>query len=177
LTNHPAYYPAFSPDGKQIAFVSDREGPPDRYHLYVMNADGTGVVKLTHDFVAEYKPAWSPNGHFLAFVRRFGGQTEIYRINADGTNPINLTNHPDVDVNPTWSPDGTQIAFFSTREGGGIYMMNADGTGVVRLTPPGGPGQAAWYGLAWYGPRNLAVTPHPKWLTTWGWIKGLGETR
>lgn len=170
LTHHPARDggPTFSPDGKKIAFLSDRDNPErfPQYNLYMMNADGTDVLKLTDDFsVSNSKPSWSPDGRWIAFTRG-DLRSDIYRINVDGANLQNLTNHPTFDASPTWSPDGRQIAFYSSREGGGIYMMNADGTGVVQLTPVRG------VGLDWYGPKPRAVTPHQKWLTTWGWLKG-----
>lgn len=67
LTNHPSAdtEPAWSPDAKKIAFVSDRGGTPN---VYVMDADGGNVRQLTKDKAAAVTPRWSPDGNKIAFV-------------------------------------------------------------------------------------------------------------
>jgi hypothetical protein len=135
LTNHPAWddYPAWSPDGTKIVFVSTRVS--DNFDIYVMNADSTGLTKLTNHSGYEFNPAWSPDGTRIAFTSVQLGNFEIYVMNTDGTGQTNLTNSPHHEDSPVWSPDGTRIAFFGGRDGGAdIYVMNADGTGVTRLT-------------------------------------------
>ncbi|MBI1928203.1 PD40 domain-containing protein [Candidatus Poribacteria bacterium] len=94
--------PAWSPDGAKIAFVSTRDGNNE---IYVMNADGTNPMNLTHHPASELYPAWSPDGTKIAFVSGRDGNAEIYVMNADGTNPVNLTNHPANDTTPSWSPN------------------------------------------------------------------------
>ena len=113
---------AWSPDGTKIAFTADRAG--DR-RIFVMNADGTDLVKLTDHPAGSGAPAWSPDGRRIAFtVQRFGND-EIFVINADGTELVNLTRHSADDAAPAWSPDGHRIAFTSNRSGNNeIYMMN-----------------------------------------------------
>ena len=114
---------AWSPDGTRIAFIADRAG--DR-RIFVMNADGTGLVRLTDHPAGSGAPAWSPDGRRIAFtVQRFGND-EIFVINADGTELVNLTHHAADDAAPAWSPDGNRIAFTSNRSGDNeIYMMDA----------------------------------------------------
>ena len=110
--------PAWSPDGSEIAFSSDRGGFP---RVYVMNADGTGVRRLS-DVEGEY-PAWSPDGERIAFASNVGGTTpfgdpayDIFVMDASGRNVRNVTSSPETyDMYPTWSPDGMWIAFGSTR--------------------------------------------------------------
>jgi len=135
LTNHAAMdeLPAWSPDGKRIAFSSRREGGSD---IFLMNGDGTGLTRLTRltDMgLYAFHARWSPDGKriaFQSFVR-----PDIFVINVDGTGLTNLTNHPANDGSPDWSPDGRKIAFVSDRDGpGDVYVMNADGTEPVRLT-------------------------------------------
>lgn len=98
------------PNGK-IAFVSDRDGGRD---IYTMNADGTGVQKLTNLGQCS-GPVWSPDGNRIAFThRRADGFDKIYRINADGTglSLLYITEaFPAHQRNPSWSPDGTKITF------------------------------------------------------------------
>ncbi len=126
-------WPAWSPDGAKIAFGSWRE--QNNYEIYVMNADGTGVTRLTSDPASDYTPFWSPDGTKIAFASDRDGNFEIYVMNADGTGVVRLTNDGRFDLGPAWSPDGLKIAFTSFRSGQPeVYVMNANGTGLVPLT-------------------------------------------
>ena len=113
LTNHPTGdgSPAWSPDGRQIAFSSNRDRKDDdgeNVEIYVMNADGTNPTNLTNHPAKDSGPDWSPDGLQIVFTsdrdRNDDGtkNVEIYVMNADGTNPINLTNHPARDSSPSW---------------------------------------------------------------------------
>jgi Tol biopolymer transport system component len=118
--------------GGKIAFMSLRDGNPE---IYMMDADGNSLTRLTNHPAQDSYPAWSPNGQRIAFTSNRDGSPEIYVMNADGTGVTRLTNHPAQDSYPAWSPDGQRIAFTSDRDGNDeIYVMNADGTGVTRLT-------------------------------------------
>jgi Tol biopolymer transport system component len=116
----------------RIAFVSSRDGNAE---IYAMNADGSGLVRLTNDPATDQSPAWSPDGSRIAFVSDRDGPLNVYTMNADGTGIVRLTADTASDLHPAWSPDGRRIAFESTRDGASpqIYVMNADGTDVVRL--------------------------------------------
>ena len=141
-------YPTYSPDGTKIAFRAGAdliEGNGDE-EIYVMNADGTGVVQLTSNGDFDSAPSWSPDGTQIAFERAPAAtldpasgvepeEKDIYVMNADGSDVRQLTNTPGKEEGPVWSPDGTKIAFSSDRDGQQeIYIMNADGTGQRRLT-------------------------------------------
>ena len=97
--------PSWSPDGKRIAFASDRKGDGLNYEIYVMDADGGNPQRLTENRRFDQDPSWSPDGEQIAFWSNREGDlhnTEIYVIDADGGNPQNLTNHPRGDVTPAW---------------------------------------------------------------------------
>src|SRR5947208_1040639 len=128
---------AWSPNGAQILFLSDREDGDEE--IYVMNADGSGVTRLTHSPGRDEgdRAGWSPDGTRIVFSSdRDAGQLHVFVMNADGSAVTQLTSGDFVDDDPVWSPDGQRIAFHSTRDGGDedIFGMNADGSGVTPLT-------------------------------------------
>jgi tol-pal system beta propeller repeat protein TolB len=140
LTDNAAkdYMPAWSPDGKTIAFVSDRDG---LQYIYLMDPDGGNPRRLSTNEYPELSPAWSPDGSRLAFFSGNNDVTNIFVAGADGTGSVNITKQ-DTGFNedPTWSPDGTMLAFWSSRSGDNeIYTIGADGSGVTNLTNSPGP--------------------------------------
>ena len=173
--------PGWSPDGGRIVFTDKSTGNSE---IFLINADGTGLMNLTNDPLPDTGPVFSPDGGEIVFTRDFYGEARLYRMNADGSNPRRVTEgkghelgaafspdgstlafsgdrlHADsrgldiylLDTNnpadetrltalrlhesfPTFSPDGRRIAFVSMADGNAeMYMMNADGTGLLRLT-------------------------------------------
>ena len=119
----------FVGDQPRILFVHNPEGDAfeaDEMEIYVMNADGTGVVRLTDNSVYDWPTAWSPDGTRILFVRDpdggghgFGNDDlEIYVMNADGTGVVRLTDNSVGDWPAAWSPDGTRILFQRDPDGG-----------------------------------------------------------
>jgi Tol biopolymer transport system component len=126
--------PAWSPDGTKIAFASTRDTNSE---IFVMDPNGSNIVRLTSNPAADGQPVWSPDGTKIAFATDRDGNDEIYVMNADGSGQVNLTNHAGSDLVPAWSPDGTKIAFQSDRQtSGAVWVMDADGSNPVRLTNP-----------------------------------------
>ena len=138
-----SYQPAWSPDGTKIAFGSNKDGNGE---IYLMDPNGTNIVRLTNDPAEDGQPVWSPDGAKIAFATIRDGNNEIYVMSANGSGPVNLTNHAGSDLAPAWSPDGTKIAFQSDRETNvAVWVMNADGSNPVRLTDPVAPsGAPSW---------------------------------
>jgi Tol biopolymer transport system component len=140
--------PVWSPDGRKLAFVErpERSGaacrPAGRCHeeIYVINADGTGLRRLTRNAVFDGNPVWSPDGRSIAFTRDRDRQTvSIYVMNADGSGQRMLT--PNVRRRPwvelAWSPDWEKIAFVASGGHLGaadIFVINADGSGLRNVT-------------------------------------------
>ena len=87
--------PAWSPDGRKLAFVSRRDGNSE---IYVINADGSEQENLTQHPARDSHPSWSRDGRKLAFVSRRDGNSEIYVMNADGSGLRNVTRAPSNDL-------------------------------------------------------------------------------
>jgi Tol biopolymer transport system component len=131
--------PDWSPDGSQIAFISDRVDPqagrcfPDcKYQIYVINTDGSDEHQLVDTEFRTLHPDWHPDGTMLSFDTEFNLEGDIYVVNADGSGLQRLIEDG---FWADWSPDGTQIVFASKRDGNvEIYVADADGSNQRRLT-------------------------------------------
>jgi TolB protein len=131
-----AISPRFSPDYKQIVYVSYL-GQRVRVFIYDVAAGTQRLVTESRN--ATFAPRWSPDGKSILFSMAVGGNTDIYRVSAQGGTPVRLTNTPGIDVGGSYSPDGSKIVFESDRSGSQqIYVMNADGTGQRRISFGGG---------------------------------------
>ena len=86
----------------KIAFQSDRDG---NYEIYVMDADGSNVQRLTQHAKVNYQASWSPDGKRFAFDSTRDSNWDIYVMDADGSNVQRLTQHEKVDARPVWSQD------------------------------------------------------------------------
>ena len=157
------YEPDWSPDGRTIAFTSNRAGDDE---IFVVAADGGAVRQLTENNRRDGEADWSPDGARIAFTGDRGDVGEIYLMAADGRGETQLTANAAMDVEPAWSPDGSRVVFVSDRGfreyyrnefnldfgsfGYELWMMNADGSGLRRLT------------------RNQLLDASPAWRPTGG---------
>lgn len=118
--------PMWSPDGRRIAFVSNRDG---WFHLYVMNADGDDVRQITRGDFHVHAPAWSPDGTWIAFhSERDANRSQIFVAPAAGGEPRQITRGPGGGRQPAWSPDGAQLAFVRARAGvADLFVVDVTG--------------------------------------------------
>lgn len=153
----------------QIAFSSARpENVGGGREIYVMNEDGTGTRRVTStnptppegvgNFTAlADQPAFSPDGTKIAFIGSSSdfSNFDIYVVNSDGTNRVQLTQTADSESHPAWSPDGTRLTFSRNSQATGtgsssenyrshIYVMNADGSGAVKIADVGNDSAPSW---------------------------------
>lgn len=132
-------YPAFSPDGRRIAFFSDRTGSTE---IWLCDQDGSHELQLTSFWgPVVTSPNWSPDGRQIAFDVAFQETSEIYTIGVNGGQPRRLTTDPANDRLPSWSRDGRWIYFASdrTREQQ-VWKIPAAGGQAVQVTRGGGYG-------------------------------------
>jgi len=130
--------PAWSPDGRSLAYTSWESGFQDIYVIHPFAGGPRSRLAAGSDHQHNELAEWSPDGTRLVFSSTDSrGYRDVVVVNRDGSGRRNLTpNTPTWDDGaPTWSPNGQQIAFTSNRSGTNqIYTMSADGTLVTRLT-------------------------------------------
>ncbi len=172
-------------DGGQIAFVSDVSGNPE---IYVINADGTSLMKLTVNATEDWHPSWSPGGDKIVFQSMTDGVFNIYVMRSDGSELTRLTYWTPNETGgragvqrPVWSPDGSRIAASFEGERTWLFVMNADASNLVTLAEGRDP---AWspdgtriafdqQGNIWVinadgtNLRQLTYDPTPKLYPAW----------
>jgi Tol biopolymer transport system component len=158
--------PQFSPDGRRIAFHSDRSGPLE---IWMCDSDGTNLVQLTSLNNRSGSPRWSPDGQQIAFdfyEEGKGGKGDVYAISVEGGLPRPIVTDDSDDHWPSWSADGKWIYFASDRSGDHqVWKVPAQGGEAVQVTRQGGrvpcesPDGRYVYYIKGFGIRGLWRVP------------------
>ena len=130
-------------DGSQIVFSSDRAG---NQQLYVMNADGTDVKRISHGSGSYATPVWSPRGDYIAFTKILGGEFYIGVMYPDGSGERTLDVGYMVEA-PTWSPNGRVLMYFRQEKGSDhvkLYSIDLTGYNKRQIITPGDASDPAW---------------------------------
>ena len=129
--------PTWSPDGKQILFASDRNGP---VQLFAVKLDGRGLHQISNLPAIRGRSDWSPDGKYIVTYSGESWNRELYIMNADGSESRQLTPTGGNSQGPSFSPDGKWVAFtayfdkYNDIHGCEIYIIRTDGTDLRRLT-------------------------------------------
>lgn len=126
--------PAWSPDGRRLAFASHRDG---NWEIYIQDLIDNSITRMTYDLSFQAAPNWSPDGQWLVYESYLGNTLDLWYVRVDGSQPPavlpGMSSAPD--FSPAWSPDGRRIAFTSWRDGNQeIYLFNLNDQELVNVT-------------------------------------------
>jgi len=149
ITNHPAIdtSPTWSPSGKQIAFVSSREGMGGQ--VFICDVDGANIRRIVKEGGVADSPSWSPDGRWIAFhwKPRMAADFDIYVAEVSSGRVFQLTSNTGSNESASWAPDSRHLTFQSNRNGSSqIFIMLADGSELRMVTSQGSNTSPAWGG-------------------------------
>jgi TolB protein len=124
----------WSPDGRELTYVSDRTGQPD---IWVVPATGGAPRQLTVDVRADFGPTYSPDGRWIAYASMRGGQQDLWVIPAAGGESRRVTNSPAAEFAPIWTKNGDGLVFGNNDQAPAIYTVPMKGGSPHRLTAEG----------------------------------------
>jgi dipeptidyl aminopeptidase/acylaminoacyl peptidase len=132
-----------SPASSRILFTSARDRAEE---ICVMNADGSGLLRLTEGAGPDTAPAWAPDGQHVAFVANVKGVEQLFLMRPDGTERRQLTSLPAGARWPTWSPDGARVAFTTGANDAGAIISLELAVGAMTTIADGLIALGAWPG-------------------------------
>lgn len=167
--------PAVSPDGKQVAFASNRDG---QWDLYILSLSSGETSRFTDTPQYDGSPSWSPDGSYLAY-ETYGTDLEVViQTVKDQQLPIPLSESPAADHSPAWSPGGREIAFISTRSGEPeVWLANLDTVGADRFKNISQRPLSNEFHPAWSASGQLAWASVEAGTHSLYWVEPGGEQR
>ena len=138
-----ACQPSWSPDGRQLAFISPCDGKKDSYtgtKIYLINVDGSNMrmVPIPYSPAGDYDPAWSPDGDRIAFTSLRSEKSHIFVYNLRSQNLEEISESRSADKQPTWAPLGTEIIVFIRESlNNQLWLVTTDGRPPMQLTRSG----------------------------------------
>ena len=164
--------PSWSPDGREIAFSSLRDGEWGS-DIYVIGADGQGLRRVTHELWDGHSPAFSPDGKRIAYVAIEDSYPHIFVVGVDGGDRKRLTHEPENHDQPAWSVSGRRIAYvvwdnmLDNDAPSAIHLMTSDGEYLERLSVVNG----SYDSQPDMRSVGLVVSPTSKIAAIWGRLK------
>jgi Tol biopolymer transport system component/DNA-binding winged helix-turn-helix (wHTH) protein len=164
-STYDEHTPDYSPDGKRLAFTSNRSGAEE---IWIANADGSNPMKMTSmNGPLCANPRWSPTGHAVLFSSRREGSQDLYLLSPDTRRLDRITDHPGEEAQPRWSRNGEWIYFASNRTGRPeVWRMSAAGGPAVQITQHGGvtatespDRRFLYYAKHWISPTSIWRVP------------------
>jgi Tol biopolymer transport system component/predicted Ser/Thr protein kinase len=134
LSSDPAqeYVPSYSPDGRYVVYMSDRDGS---WQIYRMNADGSGARRLTTNDADNYHPRFSPDGRQIAFASRMDGDWDLYLMDLDGQLIRQVLDQPGDQYYPYFAPNGQRLSFMGKTDGKWeVFTIDVAGGYVQNVT-------------------------------------------
>jgi Tol biopolymer transport system component len=138
--------PVWSPDGAQIAYEGRIDGNND---IFVMDAEGSSVTRLTQHEANDFRPTWSPDGTQIAFYSKREGTYDLFLMDGDGSNLTRLTDAQTHEAGPAWSPGDGKLLFVRMEQVDaeeralGLYVLDLTSKQQTRLTT-GSEREAIW---------------------------------
>jgi TolB protein len=151
LLEYGAFCPSFSPDGKSVLFIAQRNDPV--YNLWSINLQDRSVKKITQYIDWNVgSPSFAPNGQKILYNLYKESITQVYTCNPDGSGPVNLTSD-NRSLMPRWAEDGRKIVYCTTKPEEmalNVFMTNVNGTDPKPVTGSQGTSPS-------WGPQFLSV--------------------
>jgi TolB protein len=178
--------PSWSPDGLRLAFWSPRAaaGDPSRVDLFTVGTDGSALTRIPIEASHAARPAWSPDGQWIAFERSDGDQTDLAVVHPDGTAPRSVIATLQGVGRPSWAPDGRSLAYSTSGDAHEVSPGQFESLLEIRTVSLDGSGAHALFAYPTEGQNpdwspdgmSMAFVGGPKGEPSQIWLIGVDGT-